>query len=54
MGLRWRKSFLHDGRAGRVMDAILAHGGEAEGARTRFEALNRLQQESLLKFLATL
>lgn len=54
MGLRWRKSFLHDGRAGRVMDAIAAHGGEAEGARTRFESLDRLQQESLLRFLATL
>ncbi|HSG10084.1 MAG TPA: di-heme oxidoredictase family protein, partial [Longimicrobiales bacterium] len=32
MGLRHRRLFLHDGRVGRVLDAILAHGGEAEEA----------------------
>ena len=31
MGLRHRDFFLHDGRVTRIMDAILAHGGEAEG-----------------------
>lgn len=54
MGLRYRRIFLHDGRAGRVLDAILAHGGEAEGARGRFEALGRVKQEVLLRFLDTL
>lgn len=54
MGLRYRDRYLHDGRATRVMDAILAHGGEAEAARQAFEALDRLQQEALLKFLGTL
>lgn len=54
MGLRYRKVFLHDGRARRVMDAILAHGGEAEAAREAFAGLNRLQQEELLRFLGTL
>ena len=54
MGLRYRDRYLHDGRATRVMDAILAHGGEAAAARAAFEALNRLQQESLLRFLGTL
>lgn len=54
MGLRYRRIFLHDGRVGRVRDAILAHGGEAEGARARFEALGRLEQEVLLRFLDTL
>jgi CxxC motif-containing protein (DUF1111 family) len=54
MGLRYRDRFLHDGRATRVMDAILAHGGEAEVARAAFDGLNRLQQESLLRFLGTL
>lgn len=54
MGLRYRDRYLHDGRATRVMDAILAHGGEAEAARVAFEALDRLQQEAVLRFLATL
>lgn len=53
MGLRHRDRFLHDGRATRVMDAILAHGGEAEAARNRFAALDRLKQESVLEFLRT-
>ncbi|MDT8341158.1 MAG: di-heme oxidoredictase family protein, partial [Longimicrobiales bacterium] len=53
MGLRYRDRFLHDGRATRVMDAILAHGGEAEAARQAFSRLNRLQQETVLQFLRT-
>ena len=51
MGLQHRRVFLHDGRVGRVMDAILAHGGEAQAARDRFAALDRLTQEVLLRFL---
>lgn len=54
MGLRYRDVFLHDGRAGRVRDAILLHGGEAEGARRRFAQLHRLDQEAVLRFLGTL
>ena len=54
LGLRHRRLFLHDGRVGRVMDAILAHGGEAQAARDRFAALDRLTQETLLRFLDTL
>jgi CxxC motif-containing protein (DUF1111 family) len=54
MGLRYRRLLLHDGRAGRVMDAILAHGGEAQLARDSFAALDRLTQEALLRFLGTL
>ncbi len=53
MGLRYRDAFLHDGRATGVMDAILAHGGEALQARTGFEALDRLEQEAVLRFLRT-
>ena len=53
MGLRHRDFFLHDGRVTRIMDAVLAHGGEAEAARARFEALDRLQQEAVLEFLRT-
>lgn len=54
IGLRHRRLFLHDGRVGRVMDAILAHGGEAQEARDRFAALDRLTQEAMLLFLDTL
>lgn len=54
MGIRHRRLFLHDGRAGRVLDAILAHGGEAQGARDGFAALDRLTQEAVLRFLDTL
>lgn len=54
MGLRYREIFLHDGRAGRVMDAILLHGGEAARARDAFAALDRVTQEALLRYLDTL
>ena len=54
MGLRYRSVYLHDGRAGRVRDAILSHGGEAANARAAFSALDRLTQEALLAFLRTL
>lgn len=54
VGLRYREAFLHDGRAGRVIDAILAHGGEAQRARDAFAALDRVTQESLLRWLDTL
>lgn len=53
-GIRYRTLFLHDGRAGRVMDAVLMHGGEAQGARDRFAALDRLTQELVLRFLDSL
>lgn len=54
MGLRYRGLFLHDGRVGRVMDAILAHGGEARLPRDGFAALDPLTQDALLRFLDTL
>jgi CxxC motif-containing protein (DUF1111 family) len=54
LGLRYRRAFLHDGRAGRVIDAVLLHGGEAQAARDRFAALDRVTQERLVRFLDTL
>jgi len=54
MGLRYRRRFLHDGRARRVIDAVLAHGGEAQTARDAFATLDRLTQERVLRFLGTL
>lgn len=54
LGLRYRRAFLHDGRAGRVIDAVLLHGGEAQAARDAFAALDRVTQEMLIRFLDTL
>jgi CxxC motif-containing protein (DUF1111 family) len=47
-------SLLHDGRARSSEEAILWHGGEAEGARASYRALPRERREALLAFLATL
>ncbi len=46
--------FLHDGRARSLEEAILWHGGEAEGARSRFESLTAEQRAALLAFLESL
>lgn len=51
MGLRFKTSFLHDGRATSLEQAIEAHGGEASNARSRFRALTPLQRFALLRFL---
>lgn len=47
-------NFLHDGRARNFGEAILWHGGEAEGARNRFSALSSVQRTDLLQFLGSL
>lgn len=47
-------NFLHDGRARTLEEAILWHGGEAEGVVNRFRNLPKDQRESLIKFLNTL
>lgn len=54
MGLRLRTHFLHDGSAKTVAEAISRHGGEAQGARDRFNALGDADRSALLKFLETL
>jgi CxxC motif-containing protein (DUF1111 family) len=53
-GLSRRLFFLHDGRARTVQDAVLAHGGEATAARTRYQALNANQRDALVAFLKSL
>ena len=47
-------NFLHDGRARTLEEAILWHGGEAEGVVDRFKNLPGDRRESLIKFLNTL
>lgn len=54
LGLRYRSVYLHDGRATRLIDAILMHGGEARRTRDAFAALDRVTQEALLRYLRTL
>jgi CxxC motif-containing protein (DUF1111 family) len=49
-----RPTFLHDGRARSVEEAVLWHGGEAAVVRERFEHLPRAQREQLLRFVAAL
>ena len=47
-------TFLHDGRARSVEEAILWHAGEASTARTRFEELPAAQRDALLRWVETL
>lgn len=47
-------TYLHDGRARTLEEAILWHGGEAAGATERFKALQMLDRENLIQFLRSL
>ncbi len=47
-------SFLHDGRARNLLEAILWHGGEAEAAKQRVVAMPKAEREALLAFLNSL
>jgi CxxC motif-containing protein (DUF1111 family) len=58
MGYRFSReskpTFLHDGRARSIEEAVLWHDGEAAGVRERFAHLPRAQREQLLRFVAAL
>lgn len=47
-------TFLHDGRARTLTEAILWHGGEAQAARDRFAKMSRELRDALTAFLETL
>lgn len=49
-----QRSFLHDGRARTIAEAILWHGGEAESARDGFASLSRAERHSLVAFVNSL
>lgn len=51
MGVRFLKTFMHDGRAPTIRAAILAHGGQGSESRRRFEALSMKDQQRLLDFV---
>jgi CxxC motif-containing protein (DUF1111 family) len=53
-GLHLVQTFLHDGTATTIADAILAHDGQGQGARARFVALTPTRQAQLVAFLGTL
>ncbi|KMT64449.1 di-heme oxidoredictase family protein [Catenovulum maritimum] len=44
-------TFLHDGRAQTIMEAVLWHGGEAEMSKQKVLDFNQAQREDLLAFL---
>lgn len=45
---------LHDGRARSINEAIMLHGGEANGSRNKYNALAENEKEQLIKFLESL
>jgi CxxC motif-containing protein (DUF1111 family) len=47
-------TFLHDGRARTIAEAILWHGGEAQAAREAFRLARRRDRDALISFLETL
>jgi len=47
-------TFLHDGRARSIAEAILWHGGEASAAREAFRLAVRRDRDALIAFLETL
>lgn len=53
-GLRLRSSYLHDGRARTLRQAIVLHDGEARASKRRFVTLPERDRDALLAFLASL
>src|SRR5262249_24112892 len=53
-GLRFRRLYMHDGRATTLEAAIRAHGGEAEQAVREYQNASAAEREALLAFLHTL
>ncbi len=53
-GLRTLQTFLHDGRALTIEDAITAHDGQAAASRNRFNNLSPIDRSKLLAFLRSL
>lgn len=53
-GLADTAPYLHDGRATTLDEAILAHGGEAQGSRDRFAALPSASKADIRIFLLSL
>lgn len=50
-GIRDTAPYMHDGRAETILDAIMAHDGEAADVRTEFLLLSPADKDALLAFL---
>lgn len=46
-----QRNYLHDGRARTIEEAILWHGGEAQGAKEKFRTLSHSERRCILEFL---
>ncbi|MCC9603915.1 hypothetical protein LOC67_25465 [Stieleria sp. JC731] len=46
--------YMHDGRAGTLLEAIAMHGGEASGTRDRFLTLPKPGRDAIIAFLQTM
>ncbi|MDH5588669.1 MAG: hypothetical protein OEZ37_01350 [Gemmatimonadota bacterium] len=53
-GLRYRRTYLHDGSATTLGDAVTRHGGEAANVIQAFGSLGEGDRAALLRFLQTL
>lgn len=49
-----RATFLHDGRARNLMEAVLWHGGEAEQSKQRVLQFDAVKRDALMAFLNSL
>jgi CxxC motif-containing protein (DUF1111 family) len=47
-------NFLHDGRARTLLEAVLWHGGEAQGAREEVLRMSAAERDALIAFLRSL
>jgi CxxC motif-containing protein (DUF1111 family) len=53
-GVSGGEAYLHDGRARSLEEAILWHGGEAEGAKEIFRNMSQAERAAIIKFLKSL
>jgi len=53
-GVSGGEAYLHDGRARTLEEAILWHGGEADGAKDAFRTMPATDRSALIKFLKSL
>ena len=57
IGLRFFQSYLHDGRAKTIEDAIVLHdgtGSEAQGSVQKFRALSQRERQELIQYVLSL
>ena len=53
-GVSGGESYLHDGRARTLEEAILWHGGEGEASKEAFRNMTASERAALVKFLKSL